>query len=179
MGTGINVTLTGTVSSRLQDDSNPSAPAGATSLRSTPEDQYSDTARSTFGFGTGAGLAQSHFHGRWSVGAAAQITFDMRGGIDDVFGNTVTADRLRGIFVRNLSDDSGDVLELFGDSAPSGDTANILNPGGTDALVLGPGGFVLISNPIDGYVVDGTSGNLEVHNPGASAIEFEIYLLLE
>ena len=179
MATGINVTLIGTVTSRLQDDSNPSAPAGATSLRSVPEDQFGDSARNTFGFGSGAGLAQSHFHGRWSVGAAAQITFDMRGGIEDVFGNTITADRLRGIFVRNLSDDSGDVLELFGDSAPSGDTANILDPGGTDALVLGPGGFVLISNPVVGYVVDDTSRNLEVHNPGASEIEFEIYLLFE
>lgn len=180
MATNLTASLTAAIQSTLNDNAAPGAPAGATGMESNPADSYSDQEQSQFQFGTGANLANSHFHGQWTCAAGGQVVFDVAGALNDAFGDGITAAEIKGIMIRNLEDTPGEVLHVFGDNAAGAAVSNIMTPGGTDAVVIGPNGFIMVSNPIDGWaVVGGASDEIEVHNPGASDIDFEIFILIE
>ena len=179
MGTDINSLITAAISSTFKNTAVPAAPAGATALESIVSDPYNEQQSKTFTFGTGTDKAKGHFHGKFTVNAGAQTVFDMAGALTDVFGTAIAATEVKAILIVNLNAVVGDKLEVFGDAAGGGNSMPIVKAAG-DALVIGPGGFLLLSNPIDGYAVGaGATDDIEISNPGGNNIDFEIWILYE
>lgn len=122
--------------------------------------------------GTGEGQANANFTDQRSVGASSSDDLELVGGLNDVFGNSLSFTRINAIAV--VADaDNGDTIEL------SGDLAELF--AGTDpAIVIRPGGFVLLACPDDtGYAVtDTTAETLSISNNDTEAsASYEIVLV--
>ena len=166
------------IASTMRKTTAPALPAGATALDSTSSDTYSKSVTSSYTFGVGTGAAKGHLHGQWSCAAAAQVVFDMNAAIDDAFGDQIVATEIKAVYLHNLNEVSGNVLEVLGDVAAGPETRITL--AAADAAYLHPDGVLLVTSPIDGYACGaGATDTIEVDNNQAGAIEFEIFVLYE
>jgi len=88
--------------------------------------------------------------------AATSEDHDFAGSRTDFQGAAIAGTAIKFIFIRNLSTTAGQTVKLKpGSSNP---VTGILG-GTTPTLTIGPGGFLLLSNPIDGYTVTGGSAD--------------------
>jgi hypothetical protein len=124
-------------------------------------------------------VARVLWHDIRVLAGSANETFDLAGGLVDVFGETLTFTIIRSFCVinRNLSTDADGILEVGAGSNPwdswLGD--------GTDLVKVGPGGALFIWNPSTaGFAVTaGTADILKVANTGAGDVEYQIAFIGE
>ena len=110
-------------------------------------------------------------HNRYSVTTGADQSFDLASSLQNGLGEAASLTKVYGFEIRNLETTSGRVFRV-GNS----NFASWLGSA-TDYVVVGPGGVLLLNNPIDGYTVTATSGDVfTVNNPGANTQQFEIVL---
>lgn len=184
MATDITAVIGVNIRSTLEKTAVMAAPGGGTTRESTSRDVYiEEQADPTYSFGVGPSLAKGHFHGRWNVAAAAQVTFDLNGvagaPMTDTFGDRIDATEIKVIYLHNRSTTTGDTLEVLGDQAAGINEIRFMLVA-ADAVNLGPNGVLLLTSPVDGFAVVGAATDvIEIDNNAGNTIEFEVYILYE
>jgi hypothetical protein len=85
---------------------------------------------------------------------------------------TVALSVLKELYIELTTLDSGAVLQVGGDAA-----SVPLFGAVADFLIVQAGGILLVTAPVDGYAVTGSTGDIvQLYNPGASAIAYKIVL---
>lgn len=147
-----------------------------TTLTGSTDDFGPDSIVNTFPFteglltdGSGASQANKRYKGKLSITAGSSQTLDLYGGLTDPEGNTLNLTRIVAIAIRNANTVAGDNLEIGG--AASHPWESWAAAAGSKEKV-GPGGVWLKWEPSAAgmAVVNGTSDNLKIANPGASSI---------
>ena len=119
-------------------------------------------------------VARILWHDIRSLAGSANETFDLYGGLEDNFGETINFTTIRAFAIvnRNASTDTDGILNVGGGSNAwdtwLGDASDIVK--------VGPGGSLIIWNPsAAGFAVTATTGDiLKVANSGAAAVEYQI-----
>lgn len=98
-----------------------------------------------------------------SVASGAAQDYDVAGGVTDAQGAAITMSKLGMIYAENRGTTSGNMMYVGGDANSVPFCGNAL-----DFIKLGPQGFALICNPVDGWTVTATTGDIiEInHNSG-------------
>lgn len=113
--------------------------------------------------------------------AATTISFDFFGTLLDIWGNTISAVKIKEIWLRNKATTSGFDLDISGNffTGINGGAAGMLKAWVDDpvTLTLPPGANWSLDNPIDGWVV--TTGTMDVLtlDSGANTVDWEIMVL--
>lgn len=112
-------------------------------------------------FANGNGSGQ--FNKAYSDIAAATTDYDVAGGTTDAQGAAITMSKLGMIYAENRGTTSGDLMYLGGDA-----NSVVFCGDKLDFVKVGPQGFALIVNPVDGWTVTATTGDIiEInHNAG-------------
>ncbi len=117
--------------------------------------------------------------------ATTDDELDLAGGLVDVFGATLTFVRIKTIEIINRGepDGSGGWTETAGEDLLVGGAAtdafdDFLNGVATDQVTIPAGGVLLLTAPVDGWVVAaGTADKLLIaHDGSAGDIEYDIVL---
>lgn len=87
--------------------------------------------------------------------AGNAVEYDVAGVVTDAQGAAITMSKLGMIYAENRGTTSGDLMYVGGDanSVPFCGAA-------ADFVKVGPQGFALIVNPVDGWTVTGTTGDI-------------------
>ncbi len=124
--------------------------------------------------GQGNGKANALWHDRRTLSATSE-TLDLAGGITDSFGNTLTMDNIKAMFIQNRETTAGLGLSIGG-------AANAFDSwlgSGTDKVVLNSGGWLGLSVDQDGYpVTAGSTDELKI-DAGSDNITYDIFLIGE
>jgi hypothetical protein len=112
------------------------------------------------------------YHGKLTVAAGNNQSLDLSGVLTDSFGNLVTFAKVYAVLVSNLNTITGNALEI-GNSNFSTWLGTA-----TDKIKIGPKGCLLLSSPVDGYVVTNSTGDtFKIANPGATAIDCSVLIV--
>lgn len=106
-----------------------------------------------------------------STPAAAADTWDLTGGLTDIYGNTVTLAKIREIWIHNLSTTSGELLTL------GGNVMSVLGGAAGDTPIIHPNGHWIMAAPIDGYAVVGAASDALTVDPGANTISYDMRII--
>jgi hypothetical protein len=95
--------------------------------------------------------------------AAATTDYDVAGVVVDAQGAAITMSKLGMIYAENRGTTSGDMMYVGGDA-----NSVLFCGAAADFVKVGPQGFALIVNPIDGWTVTASTGDVvEInHNSG-------------
>lgn len=139
--------------------------------------------------GTGANQINGTYHARRAVDAASDDDIDVRGGLTDAHGDTISLTGIKLLLIHNLG------LGANADATPVATAANPLYVGGAGAMgnaiktilsgndqdgsnIVHSGGILLICHGLDVFAITaGTADILRVSNPGASKIIYDILIL--
>jgi hypothetical protein len=124
--------------------------------------------------GTGSGNADIAYVARRSLAGTTSENLDLAGVLTDVFGNTVTAAKVKAILVVTDSSNNGDLV--IGAAA----TNPFVGPlgGTTPTIAVRPGGLFLVADPLLGWTVTaGTGDLLKVNNLGAGVAGYRISVI--
>lgn len=102
---------------------------------------------------------------------ASADTYDLTGGLTDIYGNAVTLAKIREIWIHNLSSTSGQLLTIGGLIMAA------LLGGTTETAIVHPGGDWMQAAPVDGYTVTGTTQDTLTVDPGANTISYDLRIL--
>jgi len=106
--------------------------------------------------------------------AASAKTYDLLGSLTSVLtGSAISFVTLNGIFIKNKSTTSTEVLSIGGGSNP---VSGLWGAGG-DLIKVGPGGLFAWFDPVDGITPVAGTGDILQIDPGSDTIEFDILLL--
>ncbi len=106
-----------------------------------------------------------------SVANGAPDTWDLAGTLtSELSGATVTFVEVVGIWIRNKSTTTGEILEIGAGSNP---LLNFIKATG-DAIKIGPGGVLLITSPVDGFAVTASTGDVLTITSASGTIAYEI-----
>jgi len=111
-----------------------------------------------------------YYADRRTVAAAAE-DLDLTS-LTDALNRTVSFQKVKGIFIKNLSVSAGEILTVGGDanSLPFLTTA-------TDSIKVGPDGLLLLTAPsVAGITVTGGTGDIIQIDPGAASITYDIVI---
>lgn len=134
--------------------------------------------------GSGSGQANKVFRVRGTVGTASQRdSYDLAGGVEDIFGNIITFTKIKELRLINRSIVAGD--DLFIGGAVTGGINDLLGGSSTARAKCGPGvdsthlGEIRFVNPRDGYSVSaGSADVLTVDYEGVSAtIDYDLIII--
>ncbi len=141
----------------------------------TPAEALNLSNSTTYSFGLGDSKAEVIYRTRTSVTPATFIEFDIYGTLVDIFGDTVSIEILRGIYVHNRNSVSGDKVTV----RPATGGNALLTPFGdaNGKVVVGPGGTFFLDCPVDGYAVAANADIIEITNDGSNTVEIDIALL--
>ncbi len=147
---------------------NYTAASGGTTASYRPVLTFTDS------LATGVGLDASDYV--W-VSAANAITgsatnsHDVAGGLTDVYGNTLTFVKVKGLFIHNLSTTAGDTLTVGGNA-----NALLIFGTATHTHTIGPNGVLFISEPsLAGKAVTAATGDiLDVVEDAGNANTYDI-----
>lgn len=117
--------------------------------------------------GTGTDQANEFWSDQRTVTGAAETLNFVTGTLTNVFGDTITLSKLKGLLIVNTSITSGEDLTLTGDML----TAGI---GTMTSITLTPGGYFLITAPTDGYTIATTGSDELTIDPGSDTITYKI-----
>lgn len=124
--------------------------------------------------GAGANQADRIFSDQRTVNASTNDDLDLAGVLTDVFGQTLTFARIKGMLI---SSNTANVQNF----SVGGGTNPFINwiAGTTPTVVLRPGGmFLLLAPDATGYAVTaGTGDILRIANGAGSAIVYDIVLI--
>lgn len=112
-------------------------------------------------------LADEVFYRRVIVRDGTPVTLNFSGGSNNVFGESLTMERVWSVMVANRSENRLDVLQVGGSSRSLGFLVSPL-----DAVLIGPGGVLAISSPdTDGFPITvGASDELRLTSLGGDII---------
>lgn len=115
-------------------------------------------------YGTGANQANVLFHDNRDIGQGANETLDLyaSGSLKDAFGDILTMEAIKFLFIKNTSTDL--TVSVFG-----GGANDLLIMGGTtDPVELPPGSFMLWACPTAAGIVTTSNKNLKLTVSGGS-----------
>jgi hypothetical protein len=127
-----------------------------------------------FTAGTGTGKADICFDDERTIAASSSENLDLAGALSDVFGSTITAAKVKAIYIEALSTNTNNVV--VGGAASNA----FVGPFGdaTDKLVVEPGCAVCITSKAGWAVTAGTGDILKVANSGAgTAVTYRVAIL--
>jgi len=90
-----------------------------------------------------------------SVASGSAQDYDVAGGVTDAQGAAITMAKLGMIYAENRGTTSGDMMYLGGDA----NSVPVFGAVG-DFVKIGPQGFALVVNPVDGWTVTATTGDI-------------------
>jgi len=103
--------------------------------------------------------------------AATTEELDLAGSLSDAYGSTVTAAKVKGLFIKNNSTTAGETLKIGGAAA----NAFLLFDNATDIYELGPNGIFFVWEPsLAGLPVTASTGDLLKMDSGASTLTYDI-----
>jgi hypothetical protein len=106
-----------------------------------------------------------------SVTAGTPDTWDLAGTLtSELSGATVTFVEITGIWIRNKSTTTAQILEIGAGSNP---LLNFIKATG-DAIQVGPGGVLLLTSPVDGFAVTANTGDVLTITSASGTIAYEI-----
>lgn len=125
-------------------------------------------------FGTGANQVNVLFHDKRTIDQGASETLDLNasGTLRDAFGDALTMDAIKFLYIKNTSADL--TVSVFG-----GGALDLLIMGGTtDALQLPPGSFMMWACPTAAGIVTTANKNLKLAvSAGAGSAIIEVAAL--
>jgi len=155
-------------------------------LAGTPVSEPIITLSDTLDDGTGADQADIVYFDSGTMVASADLSLDLAGTLSDVYGDTVTAVRVKAIAVKNTST-TASVLKLGGGTGDAGTNAfaSWLHRSGTSAagsegVLIRPGGVFLLWAPgATGYAVTaGTGDILMLQEQSTLAAAYELMIVM-
>lgn len=130
-----------------------------------------------FSTGTGVGKANTLYHERRSLDAAASDSFNLYA-LTDSFGNSLVNARIKFLYVYNWNTTAGDILTLFADGTSAAWSGPL---GGVDSATvpLYPGGFFILSaRDATAYAVTNSSNHLfKITNGSSNSIDYDIIIV--
>lgn len=118
--------------------------------------------------GTDSNQANQFYSDQITASASAE-SIDLAGSLTDVFGSTITFTKVRGLYVRNRATTTAFDLTIAGNFM----TTSVIG-GSSQNLVLEPGGVLLLTAPVDGYVVTAATADVISFDPGANTVTFDV-----
>ena len=131
------------------------------------------TRTQTYANGTGANQVQQMWSDERTLTTTTSETLDLSALAGGAFG-TVNFSKIKEIIIQVTTATSGFRL-LVGGGSTNPFTAFVLDP--SDKIYVGAGGQVHLSNPVDGYTVDGTHKILTLENPSGGSLTYKITLI--
>lgn len=126
-----------------------------------------------FASGTGSNQFDRVYTDTQTASGSA-VTYDVLGALSSVLtGDAISFVTLCGIFIKNKSTTSTEVLSIGGGSNP---IAGLWGAGG-DLVKIGPGGLFVWLDPVDGITPVAGTGDILQIDPGADTIAFDLVLL--
>jgi hypothetical protein len=140
---------------------------------SVPQDNIAINDSNSFVDGAGALSAEGHYSDTVRLADGASTELDLSGILADAFGDTVVGTKLKALYLKNKSTDSG---LIYGHSAANGvpilNAAALANAGG---ILIPPGGQdIKIAVDADGWAITAGTGDLlklEHDSAGAAAAD--------
>lgn len=118
--------------------------------------------------------ADKVFWKRDTVATGTPKTYDLSGGVTDVFGNALTLAKVSLIAVKNRSTTVGEIISIGAGSNP---LINWVMATG-DGVKIGPGGFFLIADPsLAAYAVTGGTGDVLTLASAAGSPGFDLVVI--
>ena len=131
------------------------------------------TVEAALATGTGANQADLLWWDTRTLAAASE-DLDLAASLVDVFDNVLTFVEIVGIYIRNQSTTTTEILAVGG--AAGNQFINWV-ANSSDIINIGPDGFFFLWSPIDGYAVTATTGDLLKIDAGADTITYDIILI--
>lgn len=130
----------------------------------------------SFSSGTSAYQGTTFASDQRTLGTGAVDSFDLAGGLVDIFGNVVTFTRIRAIMIETSAAAAGD-LSIFDVSGGNAFIGPISNPG--DTVRVRPGcTWIAVAPAADGWpVIAGTGDILQVTNTSPGNILYSIVII--
>lgn len=111
-------------------------------------------------------------HNKYTVAGGANVSIDLNGTFINNLGETVNLTKVYALAVRNSNATPGNLLEV------GNNNFHMWLGSATDKVKLGPKGTLFLNSPVDGYVVTPTTADtLKITNPGATSIDFTVFLV--
>jgi hypothetical protein len=147
---------------------------------STTRDKLNHTQKYEFADGSGDNQAQEQYHVSASVspGGDNVVTYDLAGGVLDVFGNTLTLATVKQIRLINKATTNGEDITFGGETGTTGNLFDDFFDGDADSRIkIKAGGEVCVVAPLTGYTITGgTADIIVIENIGTAAITFELVI---
>ena len=135
--------------------------------------------------GTGAGKADIAYHDAGTIAGSGAVALDIAGGVTDAFGDTVAITKLKGVIVRNISDDTTaghstvatDAVIEFGGTGANGITT-FFTVGTSGAYVRAGGAVAAVAADATGYAVTaGSADTIHIKNGSTSPAAYQIMVI--
>ena len=125
--------------------------------------------------GTAVNTADLFWSDQRSVATGTPDDLDLAGGLTDLYGNTLTFARIKGIYIHNTSTTAAEILSVGGDA-----TAAFVNwvDNSSDVINVGPDGVMFLYTPsAAGYAVTATTGDILQVASDSGTITYNIVLI--
>lgn len=140
----------------------------------TPRDVINSTRGASLADGTGANQADALWHDNRTLADGANETIDLHDGtLEDAFGDAVTLDKLKAIYIKNNSTEAN--LFIGGAAATQlGLFADV-----SDVLKLPPGGDFFMSAPDANGIDVSTNSDLKLEHDGTgtASLTYDIIVI--
>lgn len=120
-------------------------------------------------------VADKRFDDEIELSAGGSTTLDLQSLGDDALGTAISLTSVNVFYIENLGEEDDHILEVGG--AASNAWVAIFDDVSDISKVQPTGKKLLVAPDTHGYVVSGTSKNLKVLNPGATAAKFRITII--
>ncbi len=118
----------------------------------------------SYAFGTGASKCDLLYLYRYTVTGNTDI--NLRGTLEDIFGDTINTEIVRAIYVHNRSTTAADNIYVGPLSATDAFLLPWVDANGKN--LVGPGGTLLLDNPSDGYAIAEAADTIRLQYQGVS-----------
>ena len=155
-------------------------------LSGTPSSTPSLTLSDTLADGTAADQANIVYFDSGTMIADADLSLDLSGTLSDVYGDTITALRVKAIAIKNTST-TASILKVGGGTADAGTNAFAswlhrtgTSAAGSEGVLVRPGGVFLLWAPdATAYAVTaGTGDILMIQEQSTLAAAYEVMIVL-
>ncbi len=150
------------------------------------EYNFSHDASEEFEDGTGAGKADKVFDKEADIAASGNAQIDLAGALVDVYGESVSAAKIKGFLLAETSGETDTVLHVGGGTDGAGAAAldtwlTSAAADGSEKLIVDVGGMFAVSAPTNGYVVTaGSADVLRIENQsGTKTAHYKLTVLFE
>jgi len=162
----VHADLTSQLDVRLRSDYT------GTETLSIPRDNLDYTLTRQWTSGTGSYSCNLVYRSSRTLASGASESLDIRGGITDVFGDTVSFGRVKALYIENL----GSTTLTFGNPDAATGMSSWFGAVSHTALIVGSGTLVL-SSPYDGFAVAAGSDTIKITNASGGTGRYYIWIV--